>query len=206
MKPFLSDLKTAVLLTLAMGFLLCGVYPLAVWAGAQLIFPHLANGSLVVDADGTIRGSELIGQPFSSDRYFQPRPSAAGSGYDSMASSGSNLGPTSEKLAAQIETNIRNYRARNRLPENLPLPADAVTASGSGLDPDISTANANLQASRIAVARGLPVEALQALIAQHTTSPDFGLLGEPRVNVLLINRALDALARTPPASHKQTIP
>ncbi|HRP06670.1 MAG: K(+)-transporting ATPase subunit C [Opitutaceae bacterium] len=206
MKPFLSALKTSALLTLVMGILLCALYPLAVWAGAQLFFHHKANGSLLMDADGRIRGSELIGQPFSSDRYFQPRPSAAGSGYDPMASSGSNLGPTSERLAAQIETHIRNYRSRNGLPENLPVPADAVTASGSGLDPDISTTNADLQASRIAAARSLPIEAIRALIAKHTAPPDLGVLGEPRVNVLLINRALDTIAQTQPVLRNQTIP
>lgn len=206
MKFFLSALKSSVLITVVMGILLCALYPLAVWSVAQLFFHHKANGSLIMDADGSIRGSELIGQPFSSDCYFHPRPSVAGSGYDPMASSGSNFGPTSEKLAAEIETHIRDYRSRNVLPDDLPVPADAVTASGSGLDPDISTTNADLQASRVAVARGLPIEALQALLARYTTPPDFGVLGESRVNVLLINRALDTLARTQSASRNQTIP
>jgi K+-transporting ATPase ATPase C chain len=198
MKSILAALNTSLLLTLVMGVLLCALYPLAVWAGAQLFFPWKANGSLLIDADGTIRGSELIGQPFANDRYFQPRPSAAGSGYDPMASSGSNLGPTSAKLTELIATNARNYRSINGVAENAPVPADAVMASGSGLDPHISVANARLQASRIADSRGLPIEVVRALIEEHTQGADFGLFGDPRVNVLLINRALDATSKSRP--------
>ena len=200
MRTFLSALKSSLLLTLVLALVLCGAYPLAVWAGGQLLFPHRANGSLLVDADGAVRGSELLGQPFHSDRYFQSRPSAAGGGYDATASSGTNLGPTSQKLADAIKSNIEAYRIKNHLSADTPVPADAVTASGSGLDPHISIANANLQAERVAQARGLSVDKVRALIVEHTQGRDFGVLGEPGVNVLLLNRALDATNGAPSSS------
>jgi len=191
MKAFLIDLKTAVLLTAILVVLLCGAYPLAVWVGAQTLFPAKANGSLVVDKDGAVRGSALLAQNFSSDKYFQPRPSAAGTGYDATSSSGTNLGPTSQKLAASIKAVVAAYRKANGLASDAPVPADAVTSSGSGLDPHISVANAELQAPRVARARGLPLETVRTLIARHTEGRSLGVLGEPGVNVLLLNLALD---------------
>jgi K+-transporting ATPase ATPase C chain len=193
MKPFLTELRTAVVLTTVFALLLCGAYPLAVWAGAHTLFPSRANGSLLTDADGTLRGSALLGQAFNSDRYFHPRPSAAGNGYDASASSGTNLGPTSKKLADSIQAAVAAYRAANGLAPDAPVPADAVTASASGLDPHISPANAELQAPRIARVRNLPLATVNQLIAAHTDRQDLGILGEPGVNVLLLNRALEGI-------------
>jgi len=194
MKTLLSELKTSLLLTFVLAVLLCGAYPLAVWAGAQALFADKANGSLVRDKDGTVRGSALLAQNFSSAKYFQPRPSAAGTGYDAASSSGTNLGPTSQKLADNIKAAVGAYRTANRLAADAAVPADAVTSSGSGLDPHISLANARLQAARVALARQLPPARLQALIAANTADRDWGLLGEPGVNVLTLNLALDQLA------------
>jgi K+-transporting ATPase ATPase C chain len=191
MKTFLSDIKTSLLLSLVFAVLLCGAYPLAVWAGAQALFPAKANGSLLVDAAGTVRGSKLLAQNFSSDKYFQPRPSAAGTGYDATNSSGTNLGPTSQKLSDSIKAAVAAYRSSNGLAADASVPADAVTSSGSGLDPHISVANARLQAARVAKARQLPLEQVQALVAAHTEDRDLGCFGEPRINVLLLNVALD---------------
>jgi len=193
MKTLLLDLKTSLLLTLVFAVVLCGAYPLAVWAGAQLLFPDQANGSLVTDASGAIRGSALLAQSFTSDKYFQPRPSAAGTGYDATSSSGTNLGPTSQKLADNIKAAVAAYRTANGLAAGAAVPADAVTASGSGLDPHISLANAQLQAARVARARGLPLGQVLALVAAHTASRDLHIFGEPGVNVLLLNRSLDSL-------------
>jgi len=193
MKTLLVELKISVLVTVVFVVLLCGAYPLAVWAGAQALFPARADGSLVTDRTGAVRGSALLAQNFSSDRYFQPRPSAAGTGYDAANSSGTNLGPTSQKLADSIKAAVAAYRTANGLAADAPVPADAVTSSGSGLDPDISVANADIQARRVARARGLPPATIQALVAAHITDRDLGVLGEPRVNVLLLNRALDGL-------------
>jgi K+-transporting ATPase ATPase C chain len=188
---------------------LCGfVFPLAITGIAQLGFRHQANGSLIV-RDGRVVGSRLIGQGFSGPGYFHPRPSAAGAGYDATASAGTNLGPTSDKLVNGIHkklpdgqddpgnySGIRDlaaaYRQENGLAEGTPLPADAVTRSGSGLDPDISPANAALQTARVAQARRLPVDAVRGLVLAHTEGRTLGLLGEPRVNVLELNLALDA--------------
>lgn len=191
MKTILLELKTSVLVTVVFAVLLCGVYPLAVWAGGQLLFPAKANGSLVTDASGAVRGSALLAQNFSSDKYFQPRPSAAGTGYDATASSGTNLGPTSQKLADSIKAAVAAYRTSNGLAADAAVPADAVTSSGSGLDPHISVANAQLQAARVARVRGLPLERVQALIATRTEGRDLRIFGEPGVNVLLVNRDLD---------------
>jgi potassium-transporting ATPase KdpC subunit len=193
MKTFLLELKASVLLTAVLVVLLCGVYPLAVWAGAQVCFPARANGSLIVDRDGTVRGSALLAQNFSSAKYFQPRPSAAGTGYDVANSSGTNLGPTSQKLADSIKAAIAAYRAANGLAADAPVPADAVTSSASGLDPHISVANAELQAPRVARIRGVPLEAVRLLLARHIAGRDLGLLGEPGVTVLLLNLALDEI-------------
>lgn len=193
MKTLLAELKTSLLLTLVFALLLCGAYPLAVWAGAQSLFPGRANGSLVTDRDGTVRGSALLAQSFTTDKYFQPRPSAAGTGYDAAGSSGTNLGPTSRKLADSIRERIAAYRAANGLGPDVPVPADAVTSSGSGLDPHISPANARLQAGRVAQARGLAPDRVQTLVAQLTRDRDWGVFGEPTINVLQLNRALDEL-------------
>lgn len=194
MKTLLQEIKTSVLITVVFVVMLCGVYPVVVWAGSQMLFRDQANGSLLVDRDGTVRGSALLAQSFAGARYFHPRPSAAGSGYDATSSSGTNLGPTSGKLSAALQAAVAAYRAENQLASDVPVPADAVTSSGSGLDPHISVANARLQADRVARARNVPVDLIRSLIARQTEERDFGLFGEPRVNVLLLNRALDSSA------------
>ncbi|MBL9194668.1 MAG: K(+)-transporting ATPase subunit C [Opitutaceae bacterium] len=193
MKALLSDIKTSLLLTAVFAVVLCGMYPLVVWAGGQAFFAEKANGSLVVDADGTVRGSALLAQSFTSPRTFHPRPSAAGTGYDASASSGSNLGPTSRNLADSIRERVKAYRLLHGLAADAPVPADAVTASGSGLDPHISVANAHLQMVRVARARALPVDQVRELVERHTDGRGWRVFGEPGVNVLLLNRALDAL-------------
>jgi potassium-transporting ATPase KdpC subunit len=192
MKTFLSEIRSAVVVTLALAVVCCGLYPLVVFGLGQSLFHDKANGSLILDANGTIRGSRLLGQQFNGDKYFHPRPSAAGNGYDASSSGGSNLGPTSQKLRDSIAQNIADYRSQNGLATNAPVPADSVTASASGLDPHISPANAQLQAERVAKARGLSAGALRALISQHTDAPSGGVLGDPGVNVLELNLALDA--------------
>ena len=191
MKTLLLELKTSLLLTVVFAVLLCGVYPVVVWAGAQALFANKANGSLIVDKDGTVRGSALLAQNFSSDKYFQPRASAAGTGYDATSSGGTNFGPTSQKLSDSIKAAVAAYRTSNGLAPDAPVPADAVTSSCSGLDPHISIANAFLQAARGAKARGLPLEKVQALLAANTDGRDLGFLGEAGVNVLRLNVALD---------------
>jgi len=194
MKPMLQELRSALLATLALAVVCCGLYPLVVFGIAQVCFHDQANGSLIVDPHGAVLGSRLIGQPFTADKYFHPRPSSAGNGYDPTSSGGSNLGPTSQKLRDSIAQNIADYRAQNGLATNAPVPADAVTASGSGLDPHISLENANLQAPRVAKARSLTLEKLHDLIKQNTDPANLGVLGEPGVNVLRLNLALDATA------------
>ncbi len=184
----------AVRLTLILALLTGVVYPLVVTAAAQTLFPRQARGSLLRDAQGRIVGSALIGQNFTSPRYFQPRPSAAGAGYDAAASGASNLGPTSRRLAESVAARVAVYRRLNGLAPDQPVPADAVTASASGLDPHISPANAALQAPRVARERGLALDVVQRLLAAHTERRQLGLLGEPRVNVLALNLALDRLA------------
>src|ERR1700759_1234676 len=156
MKRLLSELRGAVMATLVFTVVCCVVYPLIVFCVSQVLFRGKANGSLIVDANGAIRGSQLLGQQFTADKYFHTRPSAAGNGYDATSSGGSNLGPTSKKLADSIAQNIADYRTQNGLGTNDPVPADAVTASGSGLDPHISVRNAELQAPRVAKTRSLP--------------------------------------------------
>lgn len=196
MKTFLVEVKTSILATVVLAALLCGVFPLVVWGGGQLLFRDKANGSLIVDADGTVRGSALLAQNFSNDKYFQPRPSAAGTGYDAANSSGTNLGPTSKKLADSVGAAVAAYRKTNGLTDADPVPADAVTSSASGLDPHISVANADLQAARVAKSRGMAVERVRSLIVTQTEDRDLGVFGEPRVNVLLLNRAVDNLTPT----------
>src|SRR5579862_8083304 len=187
MKLLFSEIRSAVLSTLILAVVCCGVYPLVVYGLAQALFHNKANGSLIVDRHGAVRGSRLIGQQFTADKYFHARPSAARNGYDGLSSGGSNLGPTSQKLHDSIAQNITDYRTQNGLSTNAPVPADAVTSSGSGLDPHISLENAALQAPRVAKARDLPIEKLKALIAQHTANPALGFLGDPGVNVLELN-------------------
>jgi potassium-transporting ATPase KdpC subunit len=196
MKMILSEIRSAVLVTLVLAAVCCGIYPLLVFGLGHALFHDKANGSLIVDASGTVRGSRLLGQQFSGEKYFHSRPSAAGNGYDASSSSGSNLGPTSRKLRDSIAQNVAEYRSQQGLATNAPVPADAVTASGSGLDPHISVANANIQANRVAKARRLAIDKLKALIAQHTDRVDLGVLGEPGVNVLELNLALDAMQPT----------
>lgn len=195
MKLLLSEIRGAFLSTLVLAVVCCGLYPVLVFAIGQLAFPAKANGSLLVDRDGTIRGSLLLGQNFTWEKFFHPRPSAAGNGYDAANSGASNLGPTSQKLNDAIKDRIATYRAENGLKEDAPVPADAVTASGSGLDPHISVRNAELQIPRVARARGLTEAQLRPLLSQFTAPPDLGLLGEPRVNVLQLNLALDSLSQ-----------
>jgi len=188
-----KELVIALRMTVATLVLTGLVYPLVVTGLAQTLFPWRANGS-PVSAQGRVVGSELIGQGFAAPGYFHPRPSAAGSGYDAAASAGTNLGPTSQKLVSGIRDLAIAYRQENGLPEGTPLPADAVTRSGSGLDPHVSPANAALQVPRVARARGMSQAAVRALVAQNTEGRQFGLLGEPRVNVLRLNLALDRAA------------
>jgi K+-transporting ATPase ATPase C chain len=193
MKELFSQLRGAVMSTLVLAAVCCGLYPLIVFGIGQAVFRDQANGSLIVDKDGTVRGSKLLGQGFTADKYFHPRPSAAGNGYDAANSGGSNLGPTSQKLNDAIKDRIETYRKENGLKETDPAPADAVTASGSGLDPHISLRNAELQAPRVAKARNVSVEKVSELIHANTDSADLGVLGVPGVNVLTLNLALDAL-------------
>ena len=194
MKELLAEFRRAVFATVALVVVCCGLYPLVVFGLGQALFPNKANGSLIVDAGGVVRGSRLIGQSFTADKYFHPRPSSAGNGYDPTSSGGSNLGPTSQKLRDAIAQNLADYRAQNGLATNVPLPADAVTGSASGLDPHISSENARLQADRVAKARGLSLEKVRELIRQYTDPADLGILGDPGVNVLRLNLALDAIA------------
>jgi K+-transporting ATPase ATPase C chain len=192
MKDLFSEIRGAVVSTLVLAVVCCGLYPLVVWGIAQVAFHDKANGSLIIEKDGTVRGSKLLGQNFTAEKYFHPRPSAAGNGYDAANSGGSNLGPTSQKLNDSIKGNIETYRKENGLKETDPVPADAVTASGSGLDPHISLRNAELQVTRVARARGLGEDKVRELIVKSTDQPDLGVLGDAGVNVLVLNLALDA--------------
>lgn len=199
MKEFFTEIRGAIMATLMLAVVCCGIYPLVVFGFGRILFHDQANGSLIVDKDGTIHGSRLLGQQFTADKYFQSRPSAAGNGYDATSSGGSNLGPTSSNLVTTLTQRIADYRTQNGLATNAPVPADAVTASGSGLDPHISLQNAELQAPRVAKARNLDVEKVLALVRANTDSASLGFLGEPGVNVLELNLALDAMASAPPA-------
>jgi K+-transporting ATPase ATPase C chain len=185
----LSQLRPCLVLFIVLTLLTGIAYPLVMTGGAQLIVPARANGSLVIDNNG-VRGSALIGQAFTQDKYFWPRISAAGQGYDGGASSGANLGPTSKKLLDRIAADAERVKAADNATS---LPPDAVTASGSGLDPDISPAYAVLQVARVAKARNLPADKVKGLVDVQTKRPALGIFGEPRVNVLALNRALDAL-------------
>ena len=188
-KDFTTALRPAIVLTILFALLLGIAYPLAMTGIGQAIFPAQANGSLVRDANGTVIGSTVVGQAFVAGRYFQTRPSAAGKGYDGLASSGSNLGPTSQALVDRIKPDVATRRGEG---VTGPLPADLVTASGSGLDPDLSPAAALAQAPRVAAVRNLPVASVRSLVAEHTEN---SVLGDDHVNVLALNRALDGLRR-----------
>lgn len=183
-------------------------FPMLIWAISQAVFPHQANGSLITDTKGNVIGSELIGQNFTKPEYFHPRPSAAGNGYDAANSSGTNLGPTSDKLINGIHKKTADgkddpgnfdgivdlakaYRDENGLAADAPVPADAVTRSASGLDPDISPENAEIQAARVAKARNMPLDDVKKLIDENTSGRFIGIYGDPRVNVLKLNLALD---------------
>jgi K+-transporting ATPase ATPase C chain len=201
-----NQLRPAALSVLLLTVLTGALFPLVVTLVAGAIFPRQAAGSLIVKG-GRVVGSELVGQDFRASGYFHPRPSAAGSGYDAVSSGGSNLGPLNPKLTEGangydgIVQLAAAYRRENGLAPELPLPADAVTRSGSGLDPHISPGNAALQAARVARARGLPLEEVSGLIAVHTEPRQWLFLGEPRVNVLALNLALDRVARPPAGSN-----
>jgi K+-transporting ATPase ATPase C chain len=184
-----SQLRPCLVLFTFLTFLTGIAYPLAMTGAAQLLVPGRANGSLIVD-NNVVRGSKLIGQTFTQDKYFWPRSSAAGQGYDASASSGANLGPTSKKLLDRIAADVLRIKTADGATS---LPPDAATASGSGLDPDVSPAYAVLQVVRVAKARNLPDDKVKALVDAHTKRPALGIFGEPRVNVLALNRALDAL-------------
>jgi len=188
-KDIFTSFRPAIVMTLLFALLLGLAYPLVLTGIGQAIFPNQANGSLI-RADGKVIGSALIGQGFASDRYFHPRPSAAGKGYDGLASSGSNLGPASKALVERVEQDINSNQTAS---PGRPVPSDLVTASASGLDPHISPDAAFYQVDRIAKARGLAPERVRDLVRQSVEQPILGFLGEPRVNVLEINRRLDRI-------------
>jgi K+-transporting ATPase ATPase C chain len=192
MRAFFVEFRAAIISTIVLALVCSGLYPLVVYGLGQVLFAEKANGSLIVGADGAVHGSKLLGQGFTDPKYFHPRPSAAGNGYDAVASGGSNLGPTSQKLADAIKDRVAAYGTENNLGPNDSIPADAVTASGSGLDPHISPRNAELQIPRVAKSRGIAPETLRELVQQYIDKPDLGILGDPGVNVLRLNLALDA--------------
>jgi potassium-transporting ATPase KdpC subunit len=190
MRAFTRQLAPAVLAIIVFTVITGIVYPLVVTGVAQVAWNDKANGSLI-KKDGVVVGSSLIGQNFADEKYFHPRPSAAGTGYDGLASAASNLGPTNPDFLSAVQDRVAAYRQENGLAADQEVPVDAVTASGSGLDPDISVANARLQAPRVAAARGMSVDQVLALVNQHTNGRQWGFLGEPGVNVLELNLALD---------------
>lgn len=194
MKNIIAELRIALLATFSLAVILCGFYPLMVWALSQGLFPDKANGSLVKEKQ-IIRGSSFIAQGFSDPKYFHPRPSVAGQGYDGLSSGGSNLGPLSKKLEEVVKERLARYRSENNLSAEVLIPADAVTASASGLDPHISSQNAFLQASRVAQARGVGEKIILKQIELYTEGRDLGIFGEPRVNVLRVNLALEQLSK-----------
>jgi potassium-transporting ATPase KdpC subunit len=205
----MKQLRPALLLTLFFVLVTGLAFPAAVWAVGSVVFPNRAHGSLIADSRGQIVGSELLGQTFTQAKYFHPRPSAAGAGYDAANSGGTNLGPTSDKLIHGIpddpatpdvdetylgyEDLAKVYREENGLAPDATIPADAATRSASGLDPHISSGNAELQVARVARARGLDFERVRQRVAEHTHARTLGIFGEPRVHVLQLNLALDRL-------------
>jgi K+-transporting ATPase ATPase C chain len=190
MRQILKEVRSAVVATMVLIVIVSGVYPVIVWGIAQELFPFEANGSLI-KKDGMIIGSRLLAQNFTAVNYFYPRPSSAGTGYDPVNSGGSNFGPLSRTLVNTVRQRVMKYRTENNILPGTDIPADAVTASASGLDPHISFGNARLQAVRVAKARGLSEEFLLHKISAHLEGRDMGILGEPRVNVLLLNLDLD---------------
>jgi K+-transporting ATPase ATPase C chain len=190
MKAWAGELKRAVMAVMLLSLLLCGIYPLAVWGIGQLFFPEKANGSMLVRGNKIV-GSILIGQQFTSPGYFHSRPSTVAYASSGANSGGSNLGPLSNALNEQVTTRIKNYRQENGLADAFPIAADAVSASASGLDPHISPADANAQAARVARARGLSKVQVLQMIQHHLEGRQLGIFGEKRVNVLLLNLALD---------------
>ncbi len=212
-----KQLLVSIRITVILLIIVSGVYPLVVWGLGTALFHKQADGSLVTNAQGQVVGSSLLAQAFTKPEYFHPRPSAAGSGYDSTASGGTNLGPTSDKLINGIHKKLANgkddptnfdgvkdlaaaYRTENSLAAGSPVPVDAVTRSASGLDPHISPANADIQAARVAAARHISVDQVKALIGPSTEGRGLGFIGEPAVNVLQLNLALDKAAPMPPAA------
>jgi K+-transporting ATPase ATPase C chain len=191
MRNIFIEIKNSVIATIVFAIILCGIYPLIVYGAGQLFFPNKANGSLIEGKDRKLVGSELLGQMFSGEKYFHPRPSAAGTGYDAANSSGTNLGPTSQKLKDAVKAGVEQYRKENNLTPDVLIPADAVTSSGSGLDPHISVRNAHLQTGRVAKARNLDENNVRVLVEKFTDGRQLGILGEPGVNVLKLNLALD---------------
>jgi len=192
MRAFVRQLRPALLVAVVFT-VICGViYPLLTTGIGQAAFNDKANGSLI-EQNGVVVGSKLIGQAFTAPKYFHSRPSAAGDGYDGSASSGSNLGPSSQALIDAVTERVATYREENKLAANVAVPVDAVTASGSGLDPEISIANARLQAPRVAEERGVSLETVLSLVDTYTDGRDLYVLGEPGVNVLELNLALDRL-------------
>ncbi len=191
MKNLITELRISLVATYLLAVILCGIYPLILWALSQGLFPHQANGSLVI-RKGTVVGSALLAQGFNDPKYFHPRPSAAGQGYDAASSGGSNLGPLSKKLIDTVQQRVKDYRTENNLSPDARVPVDAVTASGSGLDPHISVENALLQAGRVAKVRGIGKDLLHKLIESRTEGRDLGIFGEPGVNVLMLNLDLDS--------------
>lgn len=182
-KQFLVAIVYTLVTTVIFGL----IYPLVVTGLSQLLFPAQANGSLIVK-DGKVIGSRLLGQSFSSEKYFHPRPSNAGNGYDPTASGGSNLGPTNQALITRVQQDVAKWQLEN---PGVPIPADLVTSSGSGLDPDISPASAEFQAPRVAKARGVTLDQIRGLVAKHIQGRQWGIFGEARVNVLELNLDLD---------------
>lgn len=194
MKTLITEIRIAVVSTIVLALICCGAYPFLVYGIGNLLFAREANGSLI-QSEGKVSGSELLGQPFANERYFHSRPSAAGTGYDASNSGGTNLGPTSQKLVDSVKAAVEQYRKENDLAPGTLVPGDAVTSSASGLDPHISLKNARLQAPRVAKARGMALADVQAEMDRATDKAFLGIIGDSGVNVLKLNLALDARSK-----------